>query len=148
MGYQFRMEQVLDYKQQVKDKTQKEYIEKQERFEEIGYELYEVLKKKESLQSQQSQRMIDGDKIVTLQHYNQYIDQLDYHVQSLQQRLQHARENMQMAHDRLMSETIDVKKYEKLKERQFSRYQYKSKIDEMKVTDELTVLRHTSNEIG
>ncbi|MCF6410568.1 flagellar export protein FliJ [Pseudalkalibacillus salsuginis] len=147
MAYQFRMEQVLEYKQQVKDRTQKEYIEKQGRFEEIGYELYEALKKKETLQAQQSQRMMDGDKVITLQHYNQYIDQLDFQVESLQQRLKHARENMQTAHERLLSETIDVKKYEKLKERQFSRYQYDSKIEEMKATDELAVLRYTSNEI-
>lgn len=147
MSFQFRMEQVLDYKHHEKDRTHKEYIESQTEFEEIGYELYGLLKKKEILQEEQIDRIKLGEQVRAIQQIHHYIDRLDDQVKILQLKLQQARENMDMTHERLVTQTIDVKKYEKLKEKQFHRYQEHMKSEEMKITDELAVLRHSTNEI-
>ncbi len=147
MSFQFRMDQVLDYKHHEKERTHKEYMESQTVFEEVGYELYGLLKKKEILIEEQSQRIQHGEQVRNIQQINYFIDRLDGQVKLLQMKLQQARDNMNQTHERLVSQTIDVKKYEKLKEKQFGRYQEYVKSEETKITDELAVLRHTTNGI-
>lgn len=147
MTFQFRMDQVLDFKQHEQELTQKEFNDHQTQFEEIGYELYGILKKKELLQAEQNQRIQTGEQIKSIQQINIYIDQLDQRLKVLQVKLNNARETMNNTHERLITQTIDVKKYEKLKEKQFNRYQQHLYQEEMKHTDEIAVLRHSRNEI-
>jgi flagellar FliJ protein len=141
------MDQVLDYKHHEKEMTHKEYIDRQSLFEEIGYELYGLLKRKELLQQEQVDRIEGGAQISMLQQINQYIGRLDEQVKLLQIKLQEARENMDHTYDRLIHQTIDVKKYEKLKEKQLQRFQDHVKSEEMRSIDEIAVVRHATNEI-
>ncbi|WLD95154.1 flagellar export protein FliJ [Alkalihalobacillus sp. AL-G] len=147
MTFQFRMDQVLDYKHNQKEMVQKEFAEHQEKFEEIGMALYELLKKKETIQLQQSERIVGGEQVRTIQHYGFYIDTMEKEAHSLQHRLHIARDNMEDAKGRLLEKTIDVKKYEKLKEKQHERYREDLKQQEARYMDELVVIRHTNHEI-
>ncbi|WP_349410498.1 flagellar export protein FliJ [Pseudalkalibacillus sp. SCS-8] len=146
MAFQYRMDQIIDYKNHEKDRTHKEFLEKQTHFEEIGYELFSLLKKKEVLLEEQAKRIQDGAQINTIQSLSRYIHRLEEQERGLQKRLQQARNQMDTTQDLLLEQTIDVKKYEKLRKRQFEKYQHEIKMDETKHTDELAVLRYSFNE--
>ncbi|WP_257350056.1 flagellar export protein FliJ [Pseudalkalibacillus decolorationis] len=147
MTFQFRMEQILEFKHNQKEIVLKEFTEHQGKFQELGMKLYELLKKKETCQQEQSERIYIGEQVRNIQHYGIYIDYLDKEATTIQQHLQIARENMEDAKNRLLEKTIDVKKYEKLKEKQYYRYQEHIKHREAQLMDELVVIRYTNQEI-
>ncbi|MFC0237611.1 flagellar export protein FliJ [Fictibacillus phosphorivorans] len=135
------MEKVLSVKQKEKESIEQELGEAVQAFESIAEEIYSLLKRKEDIENQSNytfqQRIIVND----LQNTQRFLLSMTNKIKELQPILQRARERMQVIQQRLLQQTIEVKKYEKLKERQLSAYKVEVASYENKQNDEFSVLR-------
>ncbi|MBH0165875.1 flagellar export protein FliJ [Fictibacillus sp. 7GRE50] len=135
------MEKVLSVKQKEKESIEQELGEAVQAFESIAEEIYSLLKRKEDIENQSNftfqQRIIVND----LQNTQRFLLSMTNKIKELQPLLQRARERMQVIQQRLLQQTIEVKKYEKLKERQLSAYKVEVASYENKQNDEFSVLR-------
>ncbi|MBH0160983.1 MULTISPECIES: flagellar export protein FliJ [Fictibacillus] len=141
MSFHFSMEKVLSVKQKEKESIEQELGEAVQAFESIAEEIYSLLKRKEDIENQSNytfqQRIIVND----LQNTQRFLLSMTNKIKELQPILQRARERMQVIQQRLLQQTIEVKKYEKLKERQLSAYKVEVASYENKQNDEFSVLR-------
>jgi flagellar protein FliJ len=141
MSFHFSMEKVLSVKQKEKESIEQELGEAVQAFESIAEEIYSLLKRKEDIENQSNytyqQRIVVND----LQNTQRFLLLMTNKIKELQPLLQRARERMQVIQQRLLQQTIEVKKYEKLKERQLSAYKVEVASYENKQNDEFSVLR-------
>ena len=141
MSFHFSMEKVLSVKQKEKESIEQELGEAVQAFESIAEEIYSLLKRKEDIENQSNytfqQRIVVND----LQNTQRFLLSMTNKIKELQPLLQRARERMQVIQQRLLQQTIEVKKYEKLKERQLSAYKVEVASYENKQNDEFSVLR-------
>ncbi|GGB56600.1 flagellar export protein FliJ [Fictibacillus barbaricus] len=141
MSFHFSMEKVLSVKQKEKETIEQELGEAVQAFESIAEEIYSLLKRKEDIENlsnhQYQQKMIVND----LQNTQRFLLSMTNKIKELQPVLQRARERMQIIQQKLLQQTIEVKKYEKLKEKQFTDYKLELSSYENKQNDEFSVLR-------
>ncbi len=141
MSFHFSMEKVLSVKQKEKESIEQELGDAVQAFESIAEEIYSLLKRKEDIENQSNytfqQRIVVND----LQNSQRFLLSMTNKIKELQPLLQRARERMQVIQQRLLQQTIEVKKYEKLKERQLSAYKVEVSSYENKQNDEFSVLR-------
>lgn len=141
MSFHFSMEKVLSVKQKEKETIEQELGEAVQAFESIAEEIYSLLKRKEDIENlsnhQYQQKMIVND----LQNTQRFLLSMTNKIKELQPVLQRARERMQIIQQKLLQQTIEVKKYEKLKEKQFTDYKLELSTYENKQNDEFSVLR-------
>ncbi|MFE1244506.1 flagellar export protein FliJ [Fictibacillus sp. NPDC058756] len=145
MSFQFSMEKVLSVKQKEKESIELELGEAVQAFESIAEEIYSLLKRKEDIENlsnlQFQQRIVVND----LQTTQRFLLSMSNKIKELQPVLQRARERMQVIQQKLLQQTIEVKKYEKLKERQFNAYEMELTLYENKQNDEFSVLRYAKS---
>jgi len=141
MSFHFSMEKVLSVKQKEKETIEQELGEAVQAFESIAEEIYSLLKRKEDIENLSNhhyqQKMIVND----LQNTQRFLLSMTNKIKELQPVLQRARERMQIIQQKLLQQTIEVKKYEKLKEKQFTDYKLELSSYENKQNDEFSVLR-------
>lgn len=141
MSFHFSMEKVLSVKQKEKETIEQELGEAVQAFESIAEEIYSLLKRKQDIENlsnhQYQQKMIVND----LQNTQRFLLSMTNKIKELQPVLQRARERMQIIQQKLLQQTIEVKKYEKLKEKQFTDYKLGLSTYENKQNDEFSVLR-------
>jgi flagellar protein FliJ len=145
MSFQFSMEKVLSVKQKEKESIELELGEAVQAFESIAEEIYSLLKRKEDIENlsnkQYQQRIVVND----LQNTQRFLLSMTNKIKELQPLLQRARERMQVIQQKLLQQTIEVKKYEKLKEKQFNAYEMELTTYENKQNDEFSVLRYAKS---
>ncbi|KZE65871.1 hypothetical protein AWM68_05695 [Fictibacillus phosphorivorans] len=141
MSFHFSMEKVLSVKQKEKESIEQELGEAVQAFESIAEEIYSLLKRKEDIENlsnhQFQQKMVVND----LQNTQRFLLSMTNKIKELQPVLQRARERMQIIQQKLLHQTIEVKKYEKLKEKQLTAYNVEITSYENKQNDEFSVLR-------
>ncbi|MDR7072141.1 flagellar export protein FliJ [Fictibacillus barbaricus] len=141
MSFQFSMEKVLSVKQKEKESIELELGEAVQAFESIAEEIYNLLKRKEDIENQANLQFQQKIIINDLQNTQRFLLSMTNKVKELQPLLQKARERMQLIQQKLLQQTIEVKKYEKLKEKQFKSYEVSQNWHEMKQNDEFSMLR-------
>lgn len=142
MNFRFRLQQVLDLKENEKNLMEAEYSEAYLLFESIAEKLYGSLKKKESLEEQHSQHMKAGATILDIRSFDSNLTALQKRIEEYQRMFQQAREDVEQKKDDLVDRSVDVKKYEKLKETEFHKFRQNNKISEMKFYDEISNARY------
>ncbi|MBB4823930.1 flagellar FliJ protein [Sporosarcina luteola] len=146
--YHYRFEKVLTYREQEKNETEGEYKIAVEEFEAVATELYELLKKKEVILQQQQEKMAIGFSITDIHHYARFIDSLEKQIERLQPLVMKARSKMVWYENKLLEKTIEVKKYEKMKEKDLNRYRFEFEQSEANRLDELSTQQFTRKENG
>lgn len=141
MSFHFSMEKVLSVKQKEKESIEQELGEAVQAFEGIAEEIYSLLKRKEDIENQSNYTFQQKIVVNDLQNAQRFLLSMTNKIKELQPLLQRARERMQVIQQRLLQQTIEVKKYEKLKERQLSAYKVEVASYENKQNDEFSVLR-------
>jgi flagellar FliJ protein len=135
------MEKVLSVKQKEKESIELELGEAVQAFESIAEEIYSLLKRKEDIENLSNQQYQQKIVVNDLQNTQRFLLSMSNKIKDLQPILQRARERMQIIQQKLLQQTIEVKKYEKLKERQFNAYEMELTSYENKQNDEFSVLR-------
>lgn len=142
MGFQFSLGKVLDVKNHEKMNAEQAYSESIRTFEEIATGLYELLKKKEGLIAKSEKDLVSGMSVHYIQQREKTIAYLDNKISELQLQTQKARRDMSDKERYLLIKSVDVKKYDRMKEIQKSKYQDLEKAAEQQFLDEISVQQY------
>ena len=147
MKYAYRFEQILTVREQEKTETEQAYKASVQAFEEVATKLYELLRKKEALIAYQTERLQHGSTIEEIHHNARFLDSLEKMVDTVQQKVVQARAKMNWYEERLLEKNLEVRKYEKMKERDFEQFQQEQHRIEAIFLDELSTLTFNKKEI-
>ncbi|CAM3077938.1 flagellar export protein FliJ [Filibacter tadaridae] len=147
-AYQYRFEKVLSFREQQKTETEIEYKNAIQAFEEVATKLYDLLKKKEDVFNKQQERMAIGFSINDIHHYSRFIGSLEKKIAELQQQVMQARSKMNWYEDKLLEKTLEVRKYEKMKENDQEHHRAEEEQLEAIRLDELSTLKYRRRENG
>ncbi|MBB5172076.1 flagellar export protein FliJ [Texcoconibacillus texcoconensis] len=144
MTFQFSLQKVLEYKENEKLEAEQNYQNAMDSFENIATELYHVLKRKEELEESYEQRIKQGVPIADIQQIQDTLSHLYKKIDHLQKQTQSARDSMNKEHEILIDRSVDVKKYEKMKQRKYDQHRRDMLHEEMKQLDEISVQQFMS----
>ncbi|KOS69467.1 flagellar biosynthesis chaperone [Lysinibacillus contaminans] len=145
--YQYRFEKVLIIREQEKTETEIAYKESVRSFEEVANKLYELLKKKEKLVEFRQERLAIGSSIEEIHHYARFMDSLEKTIADVQQKVVQARAKMNWHEEKLLEKNLEVRKFEKMREKDFKAYQQEEDRVESIFLDEISSLTYYKKEI-
>ena len=146
--YNYRFENVLTYRELQKTETEIEFKTSVDAFEVVATELYDLLKKKETTLANQQDHMQKGASIDEIHHYARFIDSLEKKIQRVQQQVIQARSKMNWFEDKLLERTLEVRKFEKMKEKDRNQHRVEMEYKEAQRLDELSTMTFRGREIG
>lgn len=146
--YNYRFENVLTYRELQKTETEIEFKTSVDAFEVVATELYDLLKKKETTLADQQEQMQIGASIDGIHHYARFIDSLEKKIQHVQQQVIQARSKMNWYEEKLLERTLEVRKFEKMKEKDRNQYRVEVEYKEAQRLDELSTMTFRGREIG
>ncbi|MDX8343887.1 MULTISPECIES: flagellar export protein FliJ [Rossellomorea] len=142
MSYQYKFQRILTLKEKEKDEVQEMYRGSIEKFEKVAEKLYEFLKKKESLENLQETKLQGGLSVQDIRHHQQFITNLEKTISYYQDLVIQARNRMNWYEEKLVDMNVEVKKYEKMKEKDFKRFLENIQFAENKQLDEVSVAQY------
>ncbi|MFD1928702.1 flagellar export protein FliJ [Sporosarcina siberiensis] len=146
-AYSYRFEKVLTYREQQKTETETEYKSSIDAFEIVATMLYDLLKKKEDTLAEQQERLKSGFSIDGIHHYVRFVDSLEKKIAEVQQEVLQARSKMTWYEEKLLERTIEVKKFEKMKENDREDHRIELEHQDAIQLDELSTLSFGRKEI-
>lgn len=146
MQYQYKFEKILTIKAREKDEAFNVYNQAVKRFEEAAEKLYEYLRKKEDLESYQTSRLVNGLPVQEIRHHQHFIHNLEKTINHYQQIVINARNHMNFYQEKLMEKNIEVKKYEKMKEKDLTIFAENFKQLEGKQMDDISIQHFMNRE--
>ncbi|MEL3971329.1 flagellar export protein FliJ [Rossellomorea oryzaecorticis] len=147
MSYQYRFERILTLKEKEKDEVNEQYKGAISKFEQVAEKLYEFLKKKEELEVHQADKLQNGLSVQDIRHHQQFITNLEKTISYYQDLVIQARNRMNWYEEKLVDMNVEVKKYEKIKEKDLIIFQRNMKENENKQLDEVSVVQYMNREI-
>lgn len=146
MNYQYKFARVLALKEREKDEALSSYQEAVKKFEEVAQKLYELLKKKEDLEAFQAAGLQKGLSIIDIRHQQQFIGNMEKTIEYYQRMVINARNRMNLHQDKLMEKNIEVKKYEKIREKDFEQFKREFNAHENKEMDDISIQHYVHRE--
>lgn len=146
MKYNYRFEKILVVKEQEKTESELAFKESIQVFEEIATKLYDLLKKKEDLIEYQQERLKIGSSIDEINHYSKFIDSMEKTIEDVQQKVMQARAKMNWHEQKLLEKSLEVRKYEKMRERDHERFLEEQLHIEAIQLDELSTIAYYKKE--
>ncbi|RKQ19794.1 flagellar export protein FliJ [Ureibacillus endophyticus] len=144
--YTYRFEKILTIREQEKQETEIAYKESVRDFEEVATRLYEALKKKEDLIAYQNERLSIGATIDKIHHFSSFINSLEKSIAELQTKVMQARTKMNWYEQKMIEKNIEVRKFEKMKEKDYQIFKEEQERSEMLYLDELSSLMYNKKE--
>ncbi|MFD2212851.1 MULTISPECIES: flagellar export protein FliJ [Bacillaceae] len=135
----FRFQKIMDVKENEKEQSLAEYNQSVNDFENVANKLYDSLKQKEVLEETTLARLNSGMSVQEIRHYQQFVSNIEKTITHYQKLVQLTRNRMNEKQMKLMQKNIEVKKYEKLKEKQLEQYILATKHSENKQMDDLSI---------
>jgi flagellar protein FliJ len=142
LSFQFRLEKVMAMKEKEQEKAQQDYQEAIEQFEKVATKLYELLKRKEDLETLQQKQLLSGMSVQKMKHHQQFIANLERSIDYFQEAVRNARTRMYWQEEQLKEKQMEVKKYEKVKEQEFKKYMEIEKKQDMREMDEISIFQY------
>ncbi|MGR3763861.1 flagellar export protein FliJ [Rossellomorea sp. NS-SX7] len=147
MSYQYRFERILTLKEKEKDEVNEQYKGAIAKFEKVAEKLYEFLKKKEELELHQADKLQAGLSVQDIRHHQQFITNLEKTIAYYQDLVIQARNRMNWYEEKLVDMNVEVKKYEKIREKDFGLFLRNMKENENKQLDEVSVVQYLNRGI-
>ena len=144
MIYKYKFEKILTIKEKEKSDARAKYNEAQKSFEQVAEKLYNLFKKKEELIDFQQIKLSTGLSVQEIRHNQLFMDNLEKLIEQCQKEVIQARHKMNLQQERLKEKNIEVKKYEKIKEKDFQKYLEVVKVAENKQMDEISIQQFLS----
>lgn len=139
MSFVYKFSKILSLREKEKDEAATVYFESVRKFEQVAEELYKKLKKKEAIEAFQAGQLAKGLSVQAIQHHQKFIANLDQSIDYYQQMVIHARNQMEFHRERLLEKNVEVKKYEKIKQHDYSKFLLAEKQQESKQLDEVSI---------
>lgn len=147
MQYTYRFEKILVVREQEKNETEIAFKESIRVFEEAATKLYDLLKKKEDLIEFQQERLRVGSSIDEVSHYARFLDSMEKTIADVQQKVVQARAKMNWHEQKLLEKNLEVRKFEKMRERDFESFREEQERIEASRLDELSTIAYNKREI-
>lgn len=147
MNYLYRFENILTIRDQEKTESEIAYKESVRAFEEVATKLYDLLKKKEDLISFQQQRLSIGASIDEVSHYANFLTSMEKMIDDVQKKVVQARAKMNWHEQKLLEKNLEVRKFEKMKEKDFELFKEEQNRLETIMLDELSGQAYYKKEI-
>ncbi|GLI85801.1 hypothetical protein ANABIO32_35540 [Rossellomorea marisflavi] len=147
MTYEYRFERILTLKEQEKEDMQEQYKSSVSKFQEAAEQLYGALKKKETLEAMQVEKLSTGLSILDIRHHQQFITNLEKTISYFQNLVVQARNRMNWYEEKMIEMNMEVKKYERLKEKDFKAFLVRLQAEENKQLDEVSVTQYMKQEV-
>lgn len=144
MAYKYKFEKILSIKEREKDEAVNIYNQAVKRFEEAAQRLYDLLKQKEAAEAIQERKLITGLSVQEIRHNQLFVENLKKVIDHQQQIVINARNQMNFFQEKLKEKNIEVKKYEKIREKDFENYQLVEKFEDNKQMDEISLQQFMS----
>lgn len=144
MIYQYKFEKILTIKEKEKSDARAAYNEALKNFEQVAEKLYKLLKKKEELLDYQQVKLTSGLSVQEIRHNQLFMGNLEKLIEQCQKDVIEARYRMNLQQERLKEKNIEVKKYEKIKEKDFQKFLEVVKETENKQMDEISIQQFLS----
>lgn len=141
MKFEYKFQHILTLKEREKEETYSLYEESVHQFERAAKKLYELLKKKEVLEQFQTEKLETGFSIQKIRHHQLFINNLEETINYWQQQVMAARNEMQYWEGKLVESNIEVKKYEKIKDKSYAYFQELINTSENNQMDELAAIQ-------
>ncbi|HET7522135.1 MAG TPA: flagellar export protein FliJ [Bacillales bacterium] len=145
MTFHFSFEKVLTVKENEKNVLETEYRDAYNEFEKIANMLYGFMKQKETLETRQRDHMTKGTSAFHIQRLQTDIQRLQEKIDRCEGLYQSARQNIEQKKARLTDKSIDVKRFERLKEVHYDMFRKKEKAEEMSQIDEISTIRRVES---
>lgn len=139
MGYTYRFDKILDVKENEKDQARMQFEKSKNEFEKAATHLYELLKNKEDLIGMQEKKLQEGLSVADFKQYQYYIENLEKSIAVWQLKVIEARNKMNIRENHLKNANIEVRKYEKMKEKDYINHMNEEKQIEMINMDEISI---------
>lgn len=139
MVYKSKFSRVLHLKEREKDEALSLYQDSVRKFEDVAEKLYELLKKKEDITEYQSARLVNGLSVQEIRHHQLFIDNLEKTITHHQKMVINARNRMNLYQEKLMNKNIEVRKFEKVQEKERSQFLEELKVLEGKQMDDISI---------
>lgn len=136
MGYNFRLEKVLNYKENIESFKKTEFGNinlKLNKEEEI---LFNYNLNKEKLVNKKKESM-NNTSIGNLKLYNDYLIDISTNIENQEQVIDEIKEDLRKAKEELLVAMQERKSFEKLKENNYNEFLSETKKKEEKVIDEI-----------
>ncbi|MGD6816167.1 flagellar export protein FliJ [Metabacillus sp. 84] len=147
MEYAFRFQKILELRENEKEQRLSEYNRSVQDFESAAEKLYDSMKKKEVLEENTKVKLESGMQIQEIRHYQQFVTNLEKAIDYHQKLVFISRKRMQDKQEVLMESNAEVRKFEKMKERDFEKIKVLEKNNETKNMDDLSIRSYMYREI-
>lgn len=142
MSFKYRFQKILHLKENEKDQAYQLYQDSVKKFTEVAEELYKLMKKKEDLEQNQIDELVNGLSVYQIRHNQQFVLNLEKSIEHYQKLVINARKAMNWHEEKLKECNIEVKKYEKLKEKSYQVYLQMLKQMENKSLDNISTQQY------
>ncbi|WP_110929416.1 flagellar export protein FliJ [Bacillus massiliglaciei] len=139
MMFQYKFGKILSIREKEKADALSKYNESMKRFEEAAEKLYKLLKKKEELLDFQQEKLVTGLSVQDIRQHQLFMDNLEKIIEQNQKTVMETRYIMNKRQQELMDKNVEVRKYEKIKENDFTRFLDGMKEEENKSMDEISI---------
>lgn len=147
MKYAFKFDKILSLKEREKEEALLAYQDSIGKFEKVVKKLYELLRQKEKLQTTRSEKLKQGTPVNEIRFYEEYLESLEKKIEKQQIMVNNARNRMQHLQKQLMEKNIEVKKFEKLREKDARKFFDQLRAEENKRMDDAALQTYLHREI-
>ena len=146
MTYQYKFEKILTVREKEKQDAYSKYTESLKKFEEVAGNLYEFLRRKEEMQAFQQLKMNEGLSVFEIRHHQRFMDNLEEMIRKNKKEVIIARNHMNKFQNILIEKNVEVKKYAKIREKDYDRFLDEVKMYENAQMDDISIQTYLSKE--
>lgn len=142
MVYRYKFERIMSIREKEKTESQTKYTEAVKEFETEAEALYQLLKKKEELLDGQAEQLKKGLSVQQVRHNLSFLENHERQIRHYQKRVIETRNKMNFYHQMLIEKNIEVKKYEKIKEKDLQLFMEQQNQMENQQMDEISIQQY------
>lgn len=142
MVYRYKFERIMSIREKEKTESETKYTEAVKEFETEAEALYQLLKKKEELLDGQAEQLKKGLSVQQVRHNLSFLENHERQIRHYQKRVIETRNKMNFYHQMLIEKNIEVKKYEKIKEKDLQLFMEQQNQMENQQMDEISIQQY------
>lgn len=142
MGFKFRYEALLGYRQHLKEKAEIEYSQARRQLKRLKDELLEYQQDLDESRNEMARCLREKTDSDTIKNYSHYLGALKIWIAMKEAEIAKSEKLVAERLENLLNKTKKFKIIEKLKEKDFQKWKNRLNIMEQKQLSEVGVLRH------
>lgn len=143
LGYNFKLEKVLNYKENIENVKKGEYGEVNSKLEKAQYKLTKYNNYRQNLISQKN-NMMENTNIGSLKLYSDYLKSISNDIKKQEKLILDINIELKSAKEELMKAMQEKKTLEKLKEKNYNEFIQEANKDEEKITDAINSFKNNT----